>query len=305
MCLSNSRRVWTTSSAAAEGVDGADNFFFVEGPEIFERAAAARDDQHVYDFAAIEELNGANDLRGGAVALDAHGIKGQVHIAEASAQDAHHVSDGRAAWRGDEADAAGEKRQRLLAVGIEEAFGFEAAFELLEGELESAEADRLDVLDVNLVFASGFVDADGAAHGDVQAVFGTKLHGAKLIFETDALYLRAFIFQGAIDVAGLGFMAVGDFAGDPDVGKVASEKVADFGGQLGDREGATLGHEIELKLAHDPPPPGIFVNADSKGVTGAFGVKADSKELSGIMCLGGGARWAKTGRRDRANMTNK
>jgi len=74
----------------------------------------------------------------------------------------------------------------------------------------------------------------------VQAVFGAELHGAELILEADAFHLGAFVFEGAVDVAGLGFVAVGDFAGDPDVGEVAGEKVADLGGQLGDREGAAV-----------------------------------------------------------------
>jgi hypothetical protein len=61
-----------------------------------------------------------------------------------------------------------------------------------------------------------------------------------------------------------------------------------------------------LKLAHAaPPPPGILVKADSKGVTGAVVVKADSKALSVIArSLRGPALWVETGRRDLANMTD-
>ncbi len=147
--------------------DGAREFFFVEGPEIFEGAAAAGEDEHIDHSAAIEELYGAHNFRGGAVALDAHGIDREVHVAKAAAQDAHHIANRSAAWRRDQPDAVRQKRQRLLAVGSEKAFGFEALLELLEGELQRAEADGLDVLDVNLVFAARFVNADGAAHGDV------------------------------------------------------------------------------------------------------------------------------------------
>jgi hypothetical protein len=92
------------------GGDGADNFFFIENPEIFERAATARDYQDVYDFSTIEELNSADNFRGGAIALDAHGVQSQMHVAEAAAQDANDIANGGAARRGDEADAAGEKR---------------------------------------------------------------------------------------------------------------------------------------------------------------------------------------------------
>src|SRR6266481_1998246 len=232
------------------GEDGAGDFFFVEGPEIFEGAAATREDQYVHHLAAIEELQRADYFRRGAFALDTHGINGEVHIAKASAQDAHHVANRGAARGSDQADAAGQERQRLLAAGGKEAFGFEALFELLEGKLERAESDRLDMLDIDLVFAARFVNADGATHRDVQAVFGAELHGAELILEADAAHLGAFVFQGAVDVAGLCFVAVGDFAGDPDVGEIAGEEVADPGGQLGDREGAAFRHQVELKLAH-------------------------------------------------------
>ncbi len=71
-----------------------------------------------------------------------------VQIGKAAAQDAHNVAHGGAAGRGDQADALGQHGQRLFARGIEEAFGVQALFQLLEGQLQRAEADRLDVLDV-------------------------------------------------------------------------------------------------------------------------------------------------------------
>ena len=158
--------------------DGARHDFFVERPQIFERAAAASEDQHIDSLLTIEKLHGADDFRGGAIALDAHGIQRQMHVVEAAAQDAHDVADGRARRRSDEADAAREHRQRLFSLGGKQAFGFQAFFQLVEGELQRAQADRLDVLDVNLIFAAGFVDADGTAYGDVQAVLGAELHSA-------------------------------------------------------------------------------------------------------------------------------
>jgi len=45
-------------------------------------------------------------------------------------------------------------------------------------------------------------------------------------------------------------VAVGDFAGDPNVGEVAGEEVADLRGQLRDGEGTTFRHQVELKLTH-------------------------------------------------------
>jgi hypothetical protein len=37
-------------------------------------------------------------------------------------------------------------------------------------------------------------------------------------------------------------------------------------------------------VPRDPHPPGIFVRADSKGVRGGVGVRADSKELTAARC---------------------
>ena len=51
--------------------------------------------------------------------------------------------------------------------------------QLLEGQLQRAEADRLDVADVNLILAARFVDAERAAHGDVQAVLGAEFQSAQ------------------------------------------------------------------------------------------------------------------------------
>src|SRR5260370_23018772 len=94
--------------------DGGGDFFFIESPEIFERATAAGEDQNVDHAPAIEELHGTHDFRGCALALHAHGIDGEMHMPKAPAQDAHHVADGGAAWVRDQPDAARLKRQPLL-----------------------------------------------------------------------------------------------------------------------------------------------------------------------------------------------
>ena len=112
--------------------------------------------------------------------------------------------------------------KRLLARGIEQALGFQALLQLLEGELQRAETDRLDVLDVNLVLAARFVDADGAAHGDVQAVLGAKLQAHELIAEADAANLRAGVLEREVEMAGLRGVGVGDFALDGNVGELAA-----------------------------------------------------------------------------------
>ena len=102
--------------------------FLVEGPEIFERAAAAREDQHVGEFRAIEISQGRDDFGGRAFALHFHGIELHVHIGEAALQNAQNVANGRAGGRGDDADAARQHGQRLFARLVEEAFVLRASF---------------------------------------------------------------------------------------------------------------------------------------------------------------------------------
>ena len=141
-------------------------------------------------------------------------------------------------------------RQRLLSRGVEEAFRLQAFFQLLKRKLERAKTNGLEMFHVNLILAAGLVDAEGAAHGHLQTVLGAELDAALLLLEENAADLRAVVFQREIDVAGLGFVAVGDFALDQDVGEVACEEIADGPGEFGDREDAAFWAEVELELGH-------------------------------------------------------
>ncbi len=230
--------------------DGASDDFFVEGPEIFERPATTNEENDVDGVGAREVAKGVDDLCGRTFALNANGIEGEMDVGKAAGEDADHIADGGAGGRGDESDAAREKRERLLAGGVKEAFGFKAALELFEGELEGATAERLHGLDVNLIFAADFVDGDGAANGDFEAVFGTKLHAALLLLEEDAADLGALVLEGEIDVTGSGFAAVGDFALDGDVSEIFAKEIANARGEIADGKDAFFGLQIERELSH-------------------------------------------------------
>src|SRR5258708_31400454 len=93
---------------------------------------------------------------------------------------------------------------------------------------------------------------DGGVQGGGEAVVGVEPYAALLLLEVNAADLGAVVLQGEVDVAGLGFAAVGDFALDADVSEIFGEEVADLSGQLADGEGLALGHEVEGELlGHD------------------------------------------------------
>src|SRR6185437_5691508 len=89
------------------GNRASDNLF-VEGPKVFERAAAAGDDHDVGKFGAIEIAKAANDIGGRSFALHFRGIELDVNIREAALEDAENIANRRSGGRGDDADAARE-----------------------------------------------------------------------------------------------------------------------------------------------------------------------------------------------------
>ncbi len=114
-----------------------------------------------------------------------------MRVGKPALQHAQDVANRGAGGRSNHADAARQHRQRLFARRIEEPFFEQAFFQLLERQLQRAEPDRLDIGDVNLIFAARVVDAERAAHRDVQSVFRFEFHPAHLIAKADAANLRS------------------------------------------------------------------------------------------------------------------
>ena len=146
----------------------------------------------------------------------------------AAGDDVEEVANDGAGGRGDDADGAGKGGQGALAVGVEEAFGFEALLELLEGELQRACADGLHGFGDELHLAALLVDADAAADQDVEAVFRAEAEQHGLAAEENDGELGVGVFEGEVDVAGGRGAEVGDFAFDPDVAVLLLDEFADL-----------------------------------------------------------------------------
>lgn len=119
--------------------------FVDEGPEILQRAAAARQQQHVVAAAGISRLQHRADLGGGAFAL--HGHCQQLHFdqREAPAQHADDVADHRTGGRGQDRQPAHEGGQRSLARQLEQALRLQTRLEFLECPAQRPFAGFLNV----------------------------------------------------------------------------------------------------------------------------------------------------------------
>ena len=177
--------------------------FLVECPQVLDGPAAARQQDDVHKMLAVEILERRGDILRRAIALHAHRVHDQVQIRKAPPEDSNNVPYGRALWGRHHANAARQHGQRLLAPLFEQAFGFEALLELFERQLQRADAGRLDVLHVNLIFAARLVHADRSAHDKLQPVLGTELQPHRLAAEADTLHLGLGILQREIEMTRL------------------------------------------------------------------------------------------------------
>ena len=113
--------------ALTSGVDagrgGTHELLVAEHQQVLEVAAAAGDDDHVDLRVGIELADGGRHLARGAVALHRGVLHPERHLRPAQLGVAQHVLLGIRVLAGDETDALGEERQRLLAVGVEQPLG--------------------------------------------------------------------------------------------------------------------------------------------------------------------------------------
>ena len=196
---------------------------------------------------AAEVFDAAADLLHRAFALHQRGEEPDVQAGKAARENLDHVGDGGAARRGDDADAARKARQRPLALRREQSLGGQFLLELLEGQLQRAQALRLQHFHQQLVFAAGFVDIDAAARQHGQAVLRLEFPVAVGRAEGHALHLRVAFLEGEVVVAAGGQLEAGDFARHPDVGELGVEHGADGGVQFADGEDAPLRDEVEFE----------------------------------------------------------
>ena len=144
------------------------------------------------------------------------------------------VANRRAVERRDDADLARERRERPLPRRVEQPFRLQLLFQLLEGELQRAEAVRLEMLADQLIFALRLVDGYAAARDDAQSVGRLEFEVAQRRPENHRADLRGAVLEREIQVAGVPHAAVRELAFDPHLEELGLEQIANADGQLGD-----------------------------------------------------------------------
>jgi hypothetical protein len=165
------------------GCDGSGYGFLIEFPEVFQTAAATSHHNHIEGGQGgggriAKKANGLGDLGSGTFSLNAHGTDDDFDASLTAVQDIQEILNGCACGRRDDADAAGELRQRALFRGVEEALGIESVLEFLEFRLEGADSALLDAADDDLVVPAWLVNGEGALELNLHAV--GEVHSSQL-----------------------------------------------------------------------------------------------------------------------------
>ena len=186
----------------------------------------------------------------------------------AAADDVEEVADDGAGGRSDDADGARKHGQRLFAVGVEEAFGFEPLLELLKGKLQRARADRFHGFGDQLQLAALLVNADAAADQHVQAILRAKAEKHRLAAEENDGKLGVGVLQREIDVAGGRGPEVRNLAFDPDVAVLLLDKLAHLSDQIAN------GPDAPCRASASNRSPNCNVGSRSDA-NGSCGITAD------------------------------
>src|SRR4051794_12095140 len=196
------------------GRDGARDRFLVERPEIFERSSAAADEDDVVQLPAREVPDRDRDLSRGISALHADRINLHLQPLEAAPENVEDVANRSAGRAGDDGDPLRQHRNRLLSRRIEQSFIGELLLELLECQLQCAEAGRLDGDSVELELPLLFVKREASADDELQSVFDAEAEETCVRREQHHAHLGPRILDRKIDMTGSGTDDVRRFALD-------------------------------------------------------------------------------------------
>ena len=206
--------------------DGADHYFLVEGPEVLDRAAAARDDHQVGPLVrrqGRETLHRIGHLLGRALALDQHGPDQDV-AGKAIGQAVEDVADHRPGGRGDDADPARQEGQRALAIPVEQPLRLEPGAGLGQQGKQGALARDLHPLDDDLVVGAAGIGGELAGGDHLHPVLGQEGQALRRAAPHHPVEPRALVLEAEVEVARGRALHPGKLAAHPHEGEAVLDR---------------------------------------------------------------------------------
>src|SRR5581483_9643792 len=219
---------------------------------ILERAAAAPHDDDFGPARPAEVFEAAADVFDRALALHERRKEADVDAGKAACEDVNQVRDDGASRGCDNADAPRKARQIAFAGAVEQTFGRQLLFELLERELQNAITLRFEKFDEQLILTASLIDVETPAGQDGQAILRLDFPIAMRGAEGHAADLGVALLKREIVMAASGVLEAGNLAGNPEVLKLGIEDSADGRVQLADGEDAPFrgAFKLEGELLH-------------------------------------------------------
>ena len=198
----------------------------VEPPQVLDRAAAPRHDDHVR-IAPGQGRDGGGDLLPRAPPLHPRPAHEQAQPRRPPGNHRHDVPQRRARGRGRYSHRGGKGGERPPPRRVGEAFGVETAAEPVEGELPHPSfAPGLHPRHDELVHAPGLVQRQSPEHAKGHALLRIGGQSRGLAPKHGAAELGRSVPEGEVAVAGALAAEVGDFARNPQAGKALLDQKA-------------------------------------------------------------------------------
>ena len=202
--------------------DRAHHRFLVEGPEILDRSAAARDDDEIgarhrpIRRHGVKSAHGGGHLIGRALALHQHRPDDDAG-GTAILQPVEDIADHGAGGRGDDADHARQERQRLLAIAIEQPFGRERPAPLVKELHQRALPGQLHPFDDDLIFGTARIGGEPAGGHHLDPVLRPEGEAAGGALPDHAVDHGLVVLQRQIAMAGGDPLEAGNLAAHADM----------------------------------------------------------------------------------------
>ena len=184
--------------------DGPANLFLIEAPKILDTATAPGNDDHIHwIFHLLQAFNRRRNFIRRTITLDAHRNHQHIGRRPTARQHLQEVSNRCAGRTGNDGNTFGIARNRLFGCWIKQTFFLKFLFELPKGEFQRANADRLHLLNDQLITAALRIDVDATAADKFLPIFNLERQPSGGCSPDDAIELSRFVLEVEVEMARL------------------------------------------------------------------------------------------------------